>query len=143
MQPDFDRFFVRYADAYNRSLTGEVQDAAIRSAFGDCFVASGPQGSDCGHNDESFSKTLREAYDFYRKIGTRRMTMRRLHTTPIDDDHYMVRVYWSADYEKKDGAAVTIDFDVTYLLHTTSGEPKIFAFVAGDEMGLYRKYGLV
>jgi len=143
MQPDFDRFFVRYADAYNRSLEGEVQDASIRSAFAEEFIAAGPQGTSCGRNDDSFSATLREAYAFYRAIGTKRMSMRRLHTTPIDDLHYMVRVYWRAEYQRKDGKPVTIDFDVAYMLSANAGDPKIFAFVAGDEMALYRQHGLV
>lgn len=144
MQPDFDRFFQRYADAYNASLDGEVQVRAIRSAFADCFVAAGPQGSTCGHNDEEFSRTLHEAYDFYRKIGTRRMSVRRVHVTPVDDSHHMARVYWSADYVRNaDGRPITIDFDVTYLTQTHGGQTKIFAFVAGDELGLYRKYGLI
>jgi len=143
MLPDFDRFFVRYADAYNRSLVGEVQDRAIRSAFAEEFIAAGPQGTSCGRNDDSFSATLKQAYEFYRGIGTKKMSVRRLHTTPIDDQHYMVRVYWRAEYERRDGKPVTIDFEVTYMLSTVSGEPKIFAFVAGDEMAVYKQYGLV
>jgi hypothetical protein len=38
---------------------------------------------------------------------------------------------------------VTIDFDVTYLLHLESGAPQIFAYVAGDEQGALREHGLV
>lgn len=143
MQPDFDRFFIAYADAYNRSLEGEVQDKAIRACFTDCFIAAGPQGSSCGRNDESFSKTLEEAYAFYRKIGTKRMSVRRVHATPIDPAHFLVRVFYAADYVKKDGTALTIDFDVAYLTETHARKTRIFAFVAGDEMGLYRKHGLV
>jgi len=143
MQPDFDRFFVAYADAYNRSLAGEVQHEAIRRCFAECFIAAGPHGATCGHNDDSFSKTLDEAYAFYRKIGTKRMSVKRVHPTPIDAAHWLVRVFYSADYEKKDGSPLTIDFDVAYLTQSTGKETTIFAFVAGDEMALYRKHGLV
>ncbi|HYE43451.1 MAG TPA: nuclear transport factor 2 family protein [Caulobacteraceae bacterium] len=143
MQPDFDAFFARYAEAYNRSLDGEVQDEAIRAAFADCFISAGPEGSMCGKNDDSFSATLEEAYAFYRKIGTKRMSVRRVHVTPIDEAHHLARVYWSADYVKKDGQPLTIDFDVSYLTQTHGGRTRIFAFVAGDELGLYRRHGLV
>ncbi len=142
MQPDFDSFFTAYAEAYNRSLDGEVQHAAIRACFTDCFVAAGPQGSSCGHNDDSFSKTLDEAYAFYRKIGTKRMNVRRVHPTRIDAAHYLVRVFYSADYVKKDGSPLNIDFDVAYLIEDHGGL-RIFAFVAGDEMALYKQHGLV
>jgi len=143
VQPDFDRFFVRYADAYNRSLEGEVQDEAIRAHFTDVFIAAGPHGVNSGPNDESFSRTLKEAYAFYRKIGTRKMTVRRVQTLPLDATHYVCRVYWRADYERKDGSPLTLDFEVTYMLETTSGKPKIFAFVAGDELAMYRDNGLI
>jgi hypothetical protein len=32
---------------------------------------------------------------------------------------------------------------VLYLLQRRAGGPKIFAFVAGDEMSVYRQHGLV
>ena len=143
VQPDFDRFFVRYADAYNRSLEGEVQDMAIREHFAPVFIAAGPQGVNSGPNDDSFSATLKEAYAFYRKLGTRRMTVRQVKTLPLDATHYVCRVYWRADYVKRDDTPVTIDFEVTYMLETTSGQPKIFAFVAGDELAMYREHGLL
>ncbi len=38
---------------------------------------------------------------------------------------------------------LSIEFDVVYMLQRREGGPKIFAFVAGDEMALYRQYGLV
>ena len=34
-------------------------------------------------------------------------------------------------------------FDVTYMLQRRPDGPRIFGFVAGDEMALYREYGLV
>ena len=55
----------------------------------------------------------------------------------------MVRPFFRADYRKKDGSQVSIEFDVAYMLQRRVGGPKIFAFVAGDEMALYREYGLV
>jgi hypothetical protein len=53
----------------------------------------------------------------------------------------MVKVFYRAHYEK--GETVSIHFSITYFLQSTPSGPKISAFVAGDEMALYRKYGLI
>ncbi len=143
MQPDFDRFFQNYVDAYNRSLTGPVDADGIRAHFTDCFIAAGPEGITCGKNDESFTQTLQKGYEFYRSIGTKQMVVRNLAVTLIDDLHHMVKVFYRADYEKKNGEPVRIDFDVTYFLETLNGKTKVFGFVAGDEMALYKQHGLV
>lgn len=143
MPPDFEAFFAAYADAYNRSLAGEVRHAEIRRCFADCFVAAGPRGSSCGRNDEEFSTALEEAYAFYRKIGTKRISVRRVQPTPIDAAHHLVRVFYSTDYVKPDGEPLSIDFDVAYLFETHAGTSRIFAFIAGDEMAAYRRHGLL
>jgi hypothetical protein len=142
MKPNYDAFFAGYIDAFNRSLGDSVDADGIRSHFADCFVGAGPTGSSCGANDDSFVETLHQGYAFYRSIGTRRMSVRRVEVTEIDANHDMVRVFYGADYEK-DGRSFTIDFDVVYLLETVDGATKIFAFIAGDEMALYRQHGLV
>ena len=63
--------------------------------------------------------------------------------TPIDENHEMARVFHSSEYERADGERVTIDFDVTYLLHLAAGRPQIFAYVAADEQGALREHGLL
>lgn len=136
--------FRAYADAYNRSLGDSVDVEGIRASFADCFVAAGPDVVNCGRNDDSFVATLQQGYAFYRSIGTKHIDVRRLVPIAIDDRHHMVKVFYTASYEKAGtGEPMAIEFDVTYLLQTRDGASKIFAFVAGDEMGLYRRYGLV
>jgi hypothetical protein len=71
------------------------------------------------------------------------MTLLKVEATPIDAGHDMVRPYFRADYRRKDGETLSIEFDVVYMLQQREGGPKIFAFVSGDEMGLYRQHGLV
>jgi hypothetical protein len=53
----------------------------------------------------------------------------------------MVKVFYRA--HEKGEKTVSIDFNITYFLQSTPSGPKISAFVAGDEMALYRKYGLI
>jgi hypothetical protein len=55
----------------------------------------------------------------------------------------MARVGYRASYEKQDGEKIHLDFEVTYMLAARAESFEIFAFVAGDEMALYRKHGLV
>jgi len=138
-----ERFFTGYVAAFNRSLGDTVDTDAIMAHFSPCFVGAGPQGVKCGQNDETFVEVLRQGYAFYREIGLRQMTLREVTTTPIDDNHQMARVGYCASYEKPDGQKVDLDFEVTYMLAARADTFEIFAFVAGDEMELYRKHGLV
>ena len=143
MQTDFDIFFRDYGDLFNRALAGQLVLDEIRAVFTESFIAAGPSGVRCGANDASFTETLEDGYAFYREIGTKRMSVLGIEPTPIDDAHAMVKVFWQADYEKPDGQALQIGFDVTYLMQTSGARPLIFAFVAGDEMALFRRHGLV
>ncbi len=48
-----------------------------------------------------------------------------------------------ADYEKKDGTALSIDFDLTYFVQAFADGARIFGFVAGDERAVYREHGII
>ena len=71
------------------------------------------------------------------------MKVERVEADALYENLDRVRVYYRAAYRKKDGSSLEIPFDVLYLLQRRAAGPKIFAFIAGDEMGLYRRYGLV
>lgn len=142
MKPDFVSYFEGYAALYNKALTDAPDYEGIVARFSDCFVGAGPEGVSCSRNDAAFRKTLEQGYAFYKQIGTKNMSVERLDVTDIDPTHHMVKVFYRADYEK-DGRLIGIDFDVTYLLDSGRGEPKIFAFISGDEMQAYKNAGLV
>jgi hypothetical protein len=142
--PDYAAMFRDYAAAYERSLGDTVDSAAIRSFFAEEFIAAGANGEiHAGANDESFEKTLQQGHAFYKAIGTREMKVERVEVETIDPDHDQVRVFYRAGYEKKGGSRLTIPFDLVYLLQRRADGPKIFAFIAGDELALYRQHGLV
>jgi hypothetical protein len=143
MEANIEQFFRDYVDAFNRSLEGPLDLATIRAAFAPCFVAAGPTGVRCGQNDGSFTEALEQGYAFYRSIGTRRMIFRGMTITEIDTHHRMARVFYSSEYQRRDGELVTIDFDVTYMLHLNGVTPQIFAYVFGDEHALLRQHGLI
>lgn len=139
----YKEFFQKYVEAYNRGLKGDLDTELVQSFFTDQFLAAGPDSVETGSNNITFSATLRKAYSFYQKIGTREMHVRNLMVTPIDRFHYMVKVYYRADYTPAGQPLKSIDFDVTYFIQNGEGGPKIFGFVAGDEMQAYRDAGLV
>lgn len=143
VDPDFNLFFERYAQLYTQALSDTPDYEGIAACFSSCFIAAGPHGVQCGVNDDQFRETLKSGYVFYRQIGTKQMRVRRTLETQIDDAHYLVKVFYHADYAKPGGGDIAIDFDVTYLLETNGETPKIFAFIAGDEMEAYRRAGLV
>ena len=143
-QPDYEAFFRNYVDVFNGSMKGGVDVDAIRASYAEYFVSAGAGGAvQGGANDEKYAEVLRQGAGFYQAIGLQGMALLKVEATPIDAGHDMVRPYFRADYLKKDGKSVSIEFDVVYMLQRRDGGPKIFAFVAGDEMGLYRQHGLV
>ena len=142
--PDYEEFFREYAKIYERSLGESVDVAGIRSFFAEAFVSASVGGQVAvGANDETFEETLRRGYGFYKAIGTTSMKVDRVEPEALYENHDQVRVFYSAGYRKRDGTEILIPFDVLYLLQRRIGGPKIFGFVAGDEMAVYRKHGLV
>ena len=138
-----DRFFRDYVAAFNQALGPQPDPDRLRTFYADAFLVADPHGAQVGHNDETFARTLEKKFAFYRAIGTRRMRLVRIDRTPIDALHEMARVRYGAEYVREAGEAISVEFDVTYLLEHREGRTRIFAFVAGDELALFRELGLV
>jgi hypothetical protein len=143
MPQNISAFFQTYADLYNRALGGEEVYDDIMDCFAKEFIAAGPEGVSAGKQGGDFRMSLDKGYEFYREIGTKKMTAKRVETTPIDSTHVTAKVFYKADYVRKDGTPLSIDFDLAYFLDTSGPKPKIFGFVAGDEMQIYRDHGLL
>lgn len=138
-----EEFFSVYEKHFNDAMTGDGNvEESISHAFAECFVESSPAGVMCGKNDEQFAGKIREGFDFYRGIGSKGMNIISKDITLLDDFHALTKVYWRYSYEKDDKKG-TIDFNTFYLLNTTGNEPKIFAYVAGDEQKALRHSGLI
>ena len=67
----------------------------------------------------------------------------RIESEALYENHDRVRVFYVAGYKKKDGKTVSTPFDVMYLVQRRMEGPKIFGFITGDEMAVFRQYGLV
>ncbi len=143
-KPDYEKVFRDYVALFNSAITGEVDAGGIRASYAEYFVSAGAGGAvRGGANDAEYAEVLKQGAGFYRAIGLQGMKLLKVESAPIDVEHDMVRPFFRADYRKKDGSEVSIEFDVVYMLQRRAEGPKIFAFVAGDEMALYREHGLV
>ena len=115
MPHNIPAFFESYANLYNRALAGENVFGDIAARFSPRFIAAGPDGVSTGRQDAAFRRLLARGYAFYRSIGTRKMTAKRVETTRIDANHMMAKVSYCADYRKPDGADIKLEFDVSAI----------------------------
>ena len=143
--PASDASYAAYAAAFTRARGGRVDAGAVPGPSPARSPHAGPAGVQTGSNDASFRDGLVQGYAFYRQIGTKGMSVRRVEAQPLDPLHHQVRVFWRAEYDKPGTPEpVVIDFDVVYLLQTLPGDQtKIFAYIAGDEMAELKKHGLI
>lgn len=86
---------------------------------------------------------MAEGYARYRAMGAKAMRIRSFRLTPMDEQHCVAHVGWTASYARKDGADVPIEFDAHYLVQTLDGESKVFGWVSGDEEALLREHGII
>ena len=134
--------FERYESIFNRSLGGKVDMNELASLYASEFIGAAPAGVRAGKNDDQFKQAMAQVYDHYRTIGTKKMRIRNIRLSPIDELHCVAHVSWAATYARKDQPDVAIDFDVHYLVQTLNGEPKVFGWVSGDEQALLKKHGI-
>jgi hypothetical protein len=138
-----EEFFATYETHFNSALAGEANvEEHITASFAKCFVESSPVGVICGSNNDEFVKQIRSGFDFYKSIGSKSMNMISKDITLLDDVHAIVKVYWRYTYER-DGQEGTIDFNTFYIVNTNETEPKIFAYITGDEQKALREKGLI
>ena len=137
------KFFERYEDLFNQALGGRVDLDEVAALYAPEFIAASPSGVMAGRNDERLKQAMAQGYERYRQMGTRAMRIRKVATSPIDEQHCLAHVAWTATYGRKDGADVAIDFDVHYLIQRLAEEPKVFGWVSRDEEALLREHGII
>lgn len=141
---NLEEFFSKYESNFNSSLNGDGSGVAeaVQPFFAKCFVEASPAGVICGQNDNSFVEKIKQGFQFYRGIGSKSMNITSKDITLIDDLHASVKIYWRYTFEKE-GTEGSIDFHNIYFLTTVDGEPKIFAYIAGDEQKALKEHGLI
>ncbi|WP_119080782.1 hypothetical protein [Chitinophaga alhagiae] len=140
MMKKLQAFFAAYEQRFNDVLASGATDVeATAGAFADYFVESSPRGVMGGKNDEKFREMIPKGNEFYRNIGTLSMKIGSLDITQLDNLHAVAKTHWKAGYKNN----INIAFDVFYMVTLAGGEPKIFAYVTGDEQKVLQEHGLV
>jgi hypothetical protein len=143
MKTDLSAFFERYATLFREALKGDEPSEAIAAQYAAEFIAASPAGVMSGKNDDSLQQAMKQGYERYRAIGTKDMRIREVRVTPLDDNHAVAHVAWTATYQRKNKPDLPIEFDVHYLVQELDNGPKIFGWVSGDEQALLREHGIV
>ncbi|MBL0934470.1 MAG: nuclear transport factor 2 family protein [Rhizobiaceae bacterium] len=143
MEDSIRSLFERYERFFMRSLAGEIGMGEADALYADAFIAASPAGALTGKNDDSFKKALADGYDHYRSIGTKAMRMRDIRVSPMDGNHCIAHVAWTAVYARRDRPDTEIDFDVHYLIQELDDGPRIFGWVSGDEQAVLKAHGIV
>lgn len=139
-----EAFFDAYAQRFRDGIAGKAPDVeGTVGSFAESFIESSPLGVIAKTNDDKFKEVVPQGYAYYMSIGSSGMEIRSKLITLLDDLHSMAQISWKADYVKKDGKEVSIEFDVFYIMTEKDGTPKIFAYITGDEQKALDDNGLV
>ncbi len=142
MEASIRELFERYERSFEKGLRGDLDLDEATSFFASSFIAAAPAGVMTGTNGDELKRALEQGYAHYREIGTKRMRVRSVAVSPIDEHHCLAHVAWTASYSRKDGSEVSIDFDVHYLVQMLDKDPKIFGWISGDEQALLKENGI-
>jgi hypothetical protein len=142
-EANLEEFFGQYEALFNRALDGNAEMDGVAAMYASEFIAASPAGVMGGRNDDQFKQAMVQNYERYRAIGTKKMRMRDLRLSPLNDGHCIAHVAWTATYARKRQPDLAIDFDVHYFVQELAEEPKIFGWVSGDEQALLRSHGII
>ncbi|TRD00415.1 nuclear transport factor 2 family protein [Mesorhizobium sp. WSM4303] len=137
------KFFKAYEKIYNDAIADKVDLNDVADMYSAGFVSVTPAAIMVGENGQPLKDMMKKGFEAYRAIGSKKMTCTDVSVTPIDQDHCVVKVDWSGDYQRKDGKPVTIDFAINYLVEKGDDELKVFGWISGDEQAEFRKHGLM
>jgi len=143
-RPLIRRFFTAYAKRMNDALKEDpaIDTAGVLRSFADYFVEASPAGVIGGKNGLRFRLMVPRGFRYYKRIGATAMLISSLTVTRLDPLHYLARVAWDSRYQTKQGRKMRIRFTNIYLLQVKGKQPKIFAYITGDEKKALRDHGL-
>lgn len=137
-------FFNLYAYRFNNAIKGESPDIeGTAESFSNCFVSANPLGVIGGSNNEDFRTAMSQGYAFYKSIGVTSMDIVSMEIIILNEFHELTKILWKCSYTKKDSSKGIIEFENFYFTQTKQNEPKIFAYITGDEQAVLKENGLV
>lgn len=143
MEASVRNLFERYERTFNGALQGHVAMDEVAKLYTAEFLAASPAGVMTARNDAAFTEQMAQGYAHYREIGTKAMRVRDVRISPIDELHCVAHVAWRAVNAREGEADVMIDFEVHYLVQQLDEEPKVFAWISGDEEAVLKEHGIV
>jgi hypothetical protein len=143
MEKTIKDLFERYREIFRKALGNDVDLDEVAASYAAAFVAASPAGVRAGQNDAQLKQVMQQGFDYYRRIGTKDMRLRNVRVTPIDAQHCVAHVAWTAVYDRGEDPDISIDFDVHYLVQQLDSTPKIFGWISGDEQAVLKQHGIV
>src|SRR5688500_4912894 len=102
MEASVRKFFERYERFFNQSLGGDADMDEVAGLYAFEFIAASPAGVTTGKNDDQLKQVMAQGYARYRAIGTKKMRVREVRISSIDQHHCVAHVAWTATYARKD-----------------------------------------
>jgi hypothetical protein len=143
MEQEVRQLFERYEEVFKGGLRGELEPQAAAQLYASECIAASPAGVSTAKNDAQLLEVMAQGYERYRSSGMKNMRMRELRIAPIDGQHCLAHVAWTATYARKQQPDVDIDFEVHYFIQKLKAEAKVFGWVAGDEQAVLKKHGII
>lgn len=136
--------FARYERVTNAALSGDVDLDALSDLYTPEFISATPAGVMTGKNDAALGAAMVRGFDYQRALGTKKMVVRSVSASPLDERHCVAHVAWTASYAKAGlPDIIAIDFDVHYLVRLDDSTARVFGWVAGDEQAALKEHGVI
>ena len=130
-----DMLFKEYETAFDK-----LDVKTISGYCADSIVSAGPKGS-ITQSRKDYEKKAEQKSKFYRSIGRNSAKIISKRVMPICNDYSMVVVRWGITFDKTGNKL--IEFDTSYIIQETGGEPKIILLISHeDEETAMKKLGL-
>lgn len=110
----------------------------------EAWLAASPRGVAVAYNDEKFPARLQQRQQQLRDIGFQSAAITSLSEERLDDHYGLVKTAWSQQYQK-DGAPISVDITVDYVVRVEDDKSvKILCSIAHeDEDELLRSKGVI
>lgn len=133
--PAIGQLFAEYEKAFN-----ELDFERQAHCFADVFMLAGPRGV-IAERKPRFLKNANRAAAYYRSLGHTSARLISLEEAPLTSEFSMVKIHWGVTFRKTGDRL--IEFDLSYLVQRTEGEPKIILAIAHqDEVQAMEELGL-
>jgi hypothetical protein len=134
-------FIHELGEEFNLAVQEPSNALRVAARFADSFVVVNPNGVMSWKNDARLP--IVEGFEFYRRIGVRRASIRQLAVASLDEMHSQAKVCTEMVLRRAGGAEELVRFEVIYFLQCTGGIYKIFCMISDDEWRVWRERGLL